>query len=101
MNKFLIFQNYPDFMPGRGGRFNFVLKDFREAARYYTGLQVTKDPGTWLVWIGCGIMLIGLFQALLSSHRWIWAFIPHNKQSPVLIAGKAENLNLQSQALEK
>jgi len=90
IKRFLIFQNYPDFMQGRGGRFNFVLKGFREAERYYTGLQVTKDPGTWLVWLGCGIMFIGLFHALLSSHRWIWAFIPQDKHSPILVAGKAE-----------
>jgi len=94
IKSFPIFQNYPEFEPGRGGRYNIVLKGFREAERYYTELQVTKDPGTWLVWLGCGIMLIGLFHALLSSHRWIWAFIPQDKQSPILLAGKAEKERL-------
>lgn len=90
VKSFPIFQNYPDFEPGRGGKYNVVLKGFREAQNYYTGLQVTKDPGARIVWLGCGIMFIGLFQALFSSRRRAWAFIPKDAGAPVLLAGKAD-----------
>lgn len=28
--------------------------------RYYTGLQVTRDPGVGVVWVGFGLMIVGL-----------------------------------------
>lgn len=40
--------------------------------RYYTGLQVTRDPGVWIVWAGCAALIAGIFGALFSSHRRIW-----------------------------
>lgn len=40
--------------------------------REYTGLQVTKDPGVWVVWIGCILMILGIYGAFLMSHRRIW-----------------------------
>ena len=46
----------------------YGLTDERE----YTGLQVTKDPGVWVVWIGCILMILGIYGAFLMSHRRIW-----------------------------
>lgn len=42
---------------------------------YATGLQVAKDPGVWVVYIGCGLMLTGLFVAFFLSHQRIWVSI--------------------------
>jgi cytochrome c biogenesis protein len=57
---------------------------------YATGLQVTKDPGVWWVYTGCGLMLFGLFVAFFTTHRKIWAYV-YNKQGKVeiLFAGSA------------
>ncbi len=41
-------------------------------ARMYTGLQVTRDPGVWFVWLGCGLMVAGLCIAFFMSHKRIW-----------------------------
>lgn len=38
----------------------------------YTGLQVAKDPGVWVVWAGCLLMILGIYGAFLMSHRRIW-----------------------------
>ena len=38
----------------------------------YTGLQVTKDPGVWVVWSGCLLMVVGLFIAFFMSHKRVW-----------------------------
>jgi len=38
----------------------------------YTGLQVRRDPGVWIVYLGCLIMGIGLYFAFFMSHRRIW-----------------------------
>jgi len=40
---------------------------------FYTGLQVAKDPGTWIVWVGSTIMIIGLIVAFFVPHRRVWA----------------------------
>lgn len=42
---------------------------------YYTGLQVTRDPGVLVVWVGCAIMLAGIYLAFFLSHRHIWLSI--------------------------
>lgn len=39
---------------------------------YSTGLQVAKDPGVWVVYAGCGLLLLGLYMAFFLSHRRIW-----------------------------
>ncbi|MBI4791286.1 MAG: cytochrome c biogenesis protein ResB, partial [Deltaproteobacteria bacterium] len=63
----------------------FSLKEF-----FATGLQVTKDPGVWYVYIGCTIMLLGLMVAFFLSHRRIWVFIKkEDDETSVLISGNA------------
>ncbi len=43
--------------------------------RMYTGLQVAKDPGVWVVWLGCLLMVAGVYAAFFLSHRRIWVRI--------------------------
>lgn len=58
---------------------------------YATGLQATKDPGVWLVYLGCLLMLIGLAMAFFCSHRRIYALVKpgENTGSTVFFAGDA------------
>lgn len=63
-------------------RYHFMAKQ-----RYATGLQVAKDPGVWLVYIGCGLMLFGLYVAFFLSHRRIWVYINNDKTPLVRITG--------------
>jgi cytochrome c biogenesis protein len=57
---------------------------------YATGLQVAKDPGVWWVYVGCGLMLFGLYVAFFMSHRRIWVLVtPTRKGSEVLLAGSS------------
>ncbi len=39
---------------------------------YATGLQVVKDPGAILVWIGCGLFILALYLTFYLSHRRLW-----------------------------
>jgi len=45
----------------------------------YTGLQVRKDPGVWLFYLGCLFMSIGLYAAFFKNHSRIWINLSHNK----------------------
>lgn len=46
---------------------------------FATGLQATKDPGVWLVYLGCSLLLIGLFICFFLSHKKIWLIQDGNK----------------------
>ncbi len=62
---------------------------------YATGLQVAKDPGVWIVYLGCGMMILGLFVAFFMSHRRIWILLkPEDGTNTVLIAGSANKNKL-------
>ena len=57
---------------------------------YATGLQVSKDPGVWVVYIGCGLMLFGLVIAFFMSHQRIWIFIKEEEGGvSILFTGSA------------
>ena len=38
---------------------------------YYTGLQVTRDPGVWVVYSGFILMIIGCYVTFFMSHQRI------------------------------
>jgi cytochrome c biogenesis protein len=77
-----------------GKDYTFALKEF-----FATGLQVTKDPGVWYVYIGCTLMLLGLMVAFFLSHRRIWVYIKkEGDKTSVLISG---NTNKNRPAFEK
>ncbi|WP_305044457.1 cytochrome c biogenesis protein ResB [Geoalkalibacter sp.] len=67
---FTVLKNFPQFDAQRGDDFIFSLDDYQQ--RQYTGLQVAKDPGVWVVWIGCILMMVGSIIAFFMSHRRIW-----------------------------
>lgn len=84
---FWIFKNYPNFDAGRKGEYIFSFIDYQ--VTYYTGLSVTKDPGVWVVWMGCGLMALGFILALFMSHQTVWVKIePVKDRLRVKIAGK-------------
>jgi cytochrome c biogenesis protein len=65
------FLNYPAAAREHNRNGEYVMfKNYRE--RYYTGLQVNRDPGVWVVWIGCLMMILGLYVAFFMSHRRLW-----------------------------
>ena len=53
----------------------------------YTGLQVAKDPGVWVVWIGCALLIMGLIVSFFFSHQRIWVRIPKGPGREIVLAG--------------
>ena len=85
---FIVFKNYPQFDEKRGGAYAITLVEVQQS--YYTGLQVAKDPGVWVVWLGCLLMVLGSCGAFFLSHRRIWVSIqPLNKGIGVKFGGAA------------
>jgi cytochrome c biogenesis protein len=66
-----------------GSKYTFHIKEF-----YSTGLQASKDPGVWIVYIGCILMLLGLGVAFFVFHKRIWILIrPEQGKTQILLAG--------------
>ncbi len=59
----------------------------------YTGLQVRKDPGVWVVYLGCIIMAVGLYMAFFTSHRRLWVRLVDEKSGTRVIIVATANKN--------
>jgi cytochrome c biogenesis protein len=59
----------------------------------YTGLQVRKDPGVWIVYAGCLTMLFGLYGAFFLSHKKIWVLVKDNKNRALVMVAATSNKN--------
>lgn len=60
---------------------------------YATGLQVAKDPGVWYVYVGCMMMLVGLYIAFFLSHRKIWLHISGDGAGSIVRVAGSSNKN--------
>jgi cytochrome c biogenesis protein len=58
------------FNPSAFEPYTFFLNGLE--TKYYTGLQVNRDPGVPIVWAGCFLMVAGLFFTFFTSHKRIW-----------------------------
>lgn len=67
---------------------------FKIRQLYYTGLQVTKDPGVWFVYLGCAIMLLGLYVAFFLSHKKVWIYISEEESRTRLHLSGTSNKNM-------
>lgn len=58
--------------------------------RYYTGLQVTKDPGVGLVYVGFSLMILGCVVTFFMSHQQMVVEVqPQGDGSEVMVSGTA------------
>ena len=84
----VILQGSSDFAPQRPGRFQFRIRELQP--RYYSGLQVTRDPGVWVVWLGCLLMMAGCYMAFFLSHRRVWVRLTEKKGDTLVeVAGSS------------
>ncbi len=85
---FVVWQNYPQFDIKRGGIFSFALLGFEQPQ--FTGLQVAKDPGVNIVWLGCFLMIFGSLSAFFFSHKRIWVCLENDgKKTKIAVAANA------------
>ncbi|RII29148.1 MAG: cytochrome c biogenesis protein ResB [Geobacter sp.] len=81
---FIVMRNYPELDEQRGGDLIFSYDGSDQ--KFYTGLQVARDPGVWVVWLGCALMVGGICMAFFMSHKRIWIRIANGR---VVMGGSA------------
>ena len=86
--QFIVYANHPELniqhakQHGNGPAIHYLGAE----ERMYTGLQVAKDPGVWVVWLGCLLMVVGIYAAFFMSHRRIWVRI---QNKTITVGGNA------------
>jgi len=87
-DKVIVYANHPELNINYAleHKMGVVLQYKGSQKRMFTGLQVAKDPGVWIVWLGCALMVVGIYGAFLMSHRRIWVRLQNGH---VTIGGNA------------
>jgi len=85
------FQAFPSLNPSAFEPYTFFLKGVE--SRYFTGLQVNKDPGVPYVWAGFFLLVGGLFVAFFMSHRTFRVRIQETGQGALLSVAGRSNKN--------
>lgn len=84
----LIPLHFPSFDRMRRGRVVISVEEIQQG--YYTGLQVSRDPGVWVVYAGFILMLAGCFVTFFMSHQQLCLDVAEEGAgSRVTLAGRA------------
>ena len=63
--------------------------------RYFTGLQVSRDPGVWVVYTGFILIIIGCYITFFMSHRQVCVdIIESGRNCRIVITGTANKNKL-------
>ena len=81
-----IFYHYPELFDIKGSKYAFELVGYQP--KKFTGLQITKDPGVIIVWIGSTMIVVGITLSSFIYHRRLWAkVIPNDSGVTVHLGG--------------
>jgi cytochrome c biogenesis protein len=90
--KLWMFPAYNAAAQGEATSYKFEYRDMQMAN--YTGLEVSHEPGQWLVWGGVLLMGAGLFVAFYLVHMRVWiAAVTDARGNLVLWIGGQANKN--------
>lgn len=84
-----LFKKVPTFNPGRYKPYYFKLN--RIESNYYTGLQLSHDPGVVIVAIGSFVVILGLFITFFSSHKRLWVRVDDQEGKSRISVGATSN----------
>jgi len=92
--EFWLLKSFPEFDRQRGDSRYLSFAGINEI--YYTGLQVARDPGVNIVWVGCTLMVIGIMIAFFMSHQRLWIRLSRGADGrvEVVLAGSANKNRL-------
>jgi cytochrome c biogenesis protein len=92
--EFWLLKAYPEFDRQRQDTRYLSFAGIKEV--FYTGLQVARDPGVNIVWVGCTLMVVGIIIAFFMSHQRLWIRLSRGGDGrvDVVIAGSTSKNRL-------
>ncbi len=75
---------FPTFDKMRKGKFAVAVKEVEQ--KYFTGLQITRDPGVWYVYIGFILMIIGCWITFFMAHQSFFIEIEKDRDKAARIS---------------
>lgn len=91
---------YPSFDNMRKGAWIVSVENHK--SRYYTGLQVTNDPGVWIVYTGFIVIIIGCFVTFFASHQRLCVEMSKKgSKTSVMVTGSANKNKMGMQSVVK
>jgi cytochrome c biogenesis protein len=84
-----LIKKVPTFNPGLYKPYYFKLN--RIESNYYTGLQLSHDPGVEIVAIGSLFVILGLFVTFFSSHKRLWVRVGEQDGKTKISVGARSN----------
>ena len=84
-----LIKKVPTFNPGRYTPYYFELNKIEPT--YYTGLQLSHDPGVTIVAIGSLFVICGLFVTFFSSHKRLWVRLDEQDGKTRISVGARSN----------
>jgi cytochrome c biogenesis protein len=78
-------------LPGLPWPYIPMLEDHHQV--YYTGLEVTQDPGMNTVWVGSALLVIGLCIMFYVPHRKLWVVLKAEGKGVEITLGAMTNRN--------
>tara|TARA_R110001606_G_scaffold399310_1_gene584676 strand:- start:7920 stop:9938 length:2019 start_codon:yes stop_codon:yes gene_type:complete len=73
-------------LPRYGSPIYFMLTDYEHVEA--SGLQIAHSPGKPIVYVGCAMLILGVFLLFYLPQRRFWALVKTNgSQTDVLLAG--------------
>ena len=93
-----LFQKFPDIQMTKY-KTSYLFKLVGYKGREYTGLQVAKDPGANIVWLGSFLLIFSLFITFFTSHKRLWLTL--DKQGDTIVVKIGGNANKNRFAFER
>ena len=88
-----IFYHLPGLYDIPGSKYRFELIGYQP--KKFTGIQITRDPGVTIVWIGSTLIVVGITLSSLIYHRRIWAkVLPTDSGVTVVVGGTTHKSQL-------
>ncbi|MBI5681601.1 MAG: cytochrome c biogenesis protein ResB [Deltaproteobacteria bacterium] len=87
-----LFLNYPEiFAAIPDTDYDLIFMGYKGI--YFTGLQMTKDPGTNIVWLGSILMAVGFTLAFFIFYKRVWVRIKRGENGMDIYIGGMINKN--------
>lgn len=88
-----ILVKHPNFHGNRLGHYRLAVVDVEPT--YYTGLQVKRDPGTWLVLIGFVLIVIFILATFYGTATKVWCVVEEaGNSTKIYVAMKSSRTGL-------